>query len=218
MERAYYQCGWCHQTAVPFDEQLGLGRSQLSWGLQQALGQLSAALSFAAAVELLDDLTGVRTCAKPAQVVAEGLGEQVYLEAARRGVEQAQEVVVVGDGAAWIWNLAQTHFPGAVQILDWYHGDRRIWQVGQGLYGEGSPKTAQWVRAKLEKLWAGRVEAVVADLGRRRPKGRQAQELVRQARVYLANNQPRVRYPQFRAPGYHLGRVVVESACKHLIA
>ncbi|CAA9231488.1 MAG: hypothetical protein AVDCRST_MAG93-900 [uncultured Chloroflexia bacterium] len=52
---------------------------------------------------------------------AERFGWQVWQEAARRGVLDADEVVVVGDGAHWIWNLAETHFPGATQIVDWYH-------------------------------------------------------------------------------------------------
>jgi hypothetical protein len=46
-------------------------------------------------------------------------GWHLWAEAARRGVGQAAEVVVIGDGAHWIWNLAETHFPGATQIVDW---------------------------------------------------------------------------------------------------
>lgn len=50
---------------------------------------------------------------------AETFGWRLWQAAARRGVREAAEVVVVGDGAHWIWNLADTHFPGATQIVDW---------------------------------------------------------------------------------------------------
>ena len=65
-------------------------------------------------------------------------GRQLWLEAQRRGIDQAQRVVVIGDGAHWIWNLAEEHFPGATHILDWYHAATYIWQAAHALCGEGS--------------------------------------------------------------------------------
>jgi hypothetical protein len=50
---------------------------------------------------------------------AQTFGWQLWAEACRRGVMQAEEVVVIGDGAHWIWNVAEEHFPGATQIVDW---------------------------------------------------------------------------------------------------
>jgi hypothetical protein len=293
--RAYYQCGRCHVTAAPVDEQLGLGRGALSWGLQQALGRLSAALPFAPAVGMLADLTGVRVCAKTAQLTADALGqellqaeglqaqrllvsgvqlgaekaaerlyvaidatlvptdggfkeakiaaiyaaedevqagetsyvsgylgaepfgERVYVEAQRRGAEGGGELVALGDGAAWIWNLVSTHFPQAVQILDWYHVKKRVWELGEALYGEASTKTTAWVQGKLDKLRAGDVEGVMADLRRLRPKGGEARKLVRDARRYFTTNTARMRYSEFERHGYHIGSGVVESACGHVI-
>jgi hypothetical protein len=60
---------------------------------------------------------------------AEAFGRLVWLEAARRGVLAAREVVVIGDGSHWIWNLAAEHFPHAREIVDWYHASQYIWQV-----------------------------------------------------------------------------------------
>jgi hypothetical protein len=52
---------------------------------------------------------------------AEEFGFRIYSEAWRRGWEWAKLKVVIGDGAVWIWNLADQHFPGAIQIVDLYH-------------------------------------------------------------------------------------------------
>ncbi len=51
----------------------------------------------------------------------EQFGSLVYAEARRRGSHYAQQLVVLGDGAPWIWNLASKHFPTATQIVDLYH-------------------------------------------------------------------------------------------------
>ena len=61
-----------------------------------------------------------------ARTEARTFGWHLWQEAARRGALVADEVVVVGDGAHWIWNLADLHFPGATQIVDWYHASKGL--------------------------------------------------------------------------------------------
>lgn len=50
---------------------------------------------------------------------AHSFGWRRWQEAVRRGVLSSDEVVVLGDGAHWIWNIAEKHFPGATQVVDW---------------------------------------------------------------------------------------------------
>ena len=87
---------------------------------------------------------------------AEQFGERLYQEASRRGVERAGEVVVIADGAVWIWHLVAEHFPGAVQILDFFHAAERLHEVGRAVYGEGASPARQWAEANKERLWQGR--------------------------------------------------------------
>jgi len=70
----------------------------------------------------------------------------------------ADEVVVVGDGAHWIWNLAETHFSGATQIVDWYHASSYVWKAASAIWGEGHPERAAWAHQQLDALWEGQVE------------------------------------------------------------
>jgi len=58
---------------------------------------------------------------------AEEFGKRLYVEAWKRGWSRAEKKVVMGDGAEWIWNLAEQHFPGAVQIVDLYHARQHLW-------------------------------------------------------------------------------------------
>lgn len=205
LKRAYYYHARCHTHAVPLDEQLGLGASSLSPGLEEAICLVSAHLPFEAAVELIERLGGVAVSHTTAQQVAEGVGEEIaqaqqmeceaawdghlpqaprqaperlyvsmdgiivgmqdgwhelkvgtcyeverraptekqpegelhaihatylatqaeardfgkamWVEAVKRGVDKAREVVVVGDGAAWIWNIAYSQF-GAYALVE----------------------------------------------------------------------------------------------------
>jgi len=50
---------------------------------------------------------------------AQTFGWRLWQEAVRRGVLSSDEVVVLGAGAHGIWNIAERHFPRAIQIVDW---------------------------------------------------------------------------------------------------
>jgi hypothetical protein len=65
---------------------------------------------------------------------AEEFGKRIYLEAWNRGWSRAEKKVVMGDGAEWIWNLADLHFPGAVQIVDLYHARQHLWDLVRRLH------------------------------------------------------------------------------------
>ncbi len=94
---------------------------------------------------------------------AAAFGQRLVLEAHRRGLERAGLVAVLGDGAAWIWNLAAEHFPTALQIVDWFHASERIWALGRALYGEEAAQTTAWVEAQLARLAAGQAATLATE-------------------------------------------------------
>ena len=65
---------------------------------------------------------------------AEEFGKRIYLEAWKRGWSRAAKKVVIGDGAEWIWNIADLQFPGAIQIVDLYHARQHLWDLARKLY------------------------------------------------------------------------------------
>jgi hypothetical protein len=71
--------------------------------------------------------------------------EQLYAEALQRGLHQAELVLVLGDGAAWIWNLAKDRFDGAQQRVDLFHVNQHLWAIAHDLHGQGSPAAKAWV-------------------------------------------------------------------------
>lgn len=163
------------------------------------------------------DEAGRTTYVVAVQESVGSFGERLYQEAQRRGVEHAQEVVIVADGAPWIWNLAAEHFPERVEILDFYHAAERLHKVARAVYGEGTASARRFAEANRIRLLEGRVEDVLRSLRALSPNDAEGQEAVRLAVGYFRDNRSRMRYDQFRARGYHIGSGVVEAACKHVV-
>jgi hypothetical protein len=148
---------------------------------------------------------------------AEAFGPRLALEAHRRGLERAKLVVVLGDGAAWIWALAAEHFPGAVCIVDWYHASERIWELGKALFGVDAPEAAAWADGQQERLGKGEVAALVAEWRALACEGAAAEARDEQV-TYFTNQASRMAYDRYREQGLDIGSGIVESANKSLIA
>ena len=131
-------------------------------------------------------------------------------EARRRGFDHAQRRVVLGDGAPWIWNLADEQFPGAIQIVDLYHAKGHLWDVAKDIYGAGSDLGEQWAKQRRDELDEGKIDDILAALRVHAP----ANEEARKCLDYVAGNQSRMRYPEFRAQGLCVSSGVVEAGCK----
>lgn len=147
---------------------------------------------------------------------AEEFGQLMYLTGLQRGADQAEELVFVADGAHWIWQLVEEHFPHAVQIVDWYHATEYIWAVAHGVYGEGSDLAQAWADKQMTELWHGKVEAVIAACEKHLNPARQ-KDPAQKAITYFRNNRHRMRYDRFRAQGYQIGSGTIESGCKRVI-
>jgi len=144
-------------------------------------------------------------------------GKRVYAEAVRRGLNQSNRVVVLGDGAPWIWGIADMHFTGAIQIVDLYHALQRLAEVGKSVYGTQSSKWKEWAEPRGEALNRGDVESVVKSLRRLRPLELIGKKSVLNAIDYFQTNTQRMRYGEFREAGLFIGSGVVEAACKTVI-
>ena len=138
---------------------------------------------------------------------------RVVREAQRRGFDDAPRQVVLGDGAAWIWNLAGEHFPNAIQIVDIFHAKQHLFDAAKAVYGPGTDLAAAWGKQRRDELDQGRIDELVAELGRHAG----SCEAARKDRDYFSRNRERMRYPEFRAMGLCVATGVVEGACKSLV-
>jgi hypothetical protein len=147
----------------------------------------------------------------------EEFGRRVYAEAWRRGWAGAEKRVVLGDGAEWIWNQADLHFPGAIQIVDLYHARQHLWDLAAKLYPNDSPAQRRWVMVRKDKLDDGRIEALVRLLRSAADSHPQLAEQIRTEANYFESNKERMRYPEFRKQGLFVGSGVIEAGCKTVL-
>ena len=137
---------------------------------------------------------------------------RVEREARRRGFDRAFRQVVIGDGAPWIWHIADMSFPDAVQIVDLFHAKQHLWDVAKAIYGPGTDTAERWAKRRRDELDDGRIGALLAAL--RRHQGR---DEARRCIGYVRRNRHRMQYPKFRAMGLCVGSGVVEAGCKHVL-
>jgi GNAT superfamily N-acetyltransferase len=149
---------------------------------------------------------------------AEPFGLRVRAEARRRGIGQAQKVVFIGDGAAWIWELCRRNFAGAIEILDLYHALEHLHRLCEGLY----PGQKRWA-VKMEEAWTEQIkndeitEVIAAARRRLKQLGPQAEGSLETQIAYFEHHQQRMLYQTYRKAGLFCGSGVVEAGCRAVI-
>jgi hypothetical protein len=148
---------------------------------------------------------------------ASDFGPRLRDEARRRGIAKAARVVFLGDGAAWIWELARNYFPEATCILDFWHASEYLIGMAK-LIHPGAPATA----TELFTRWRGEMaQSKIADIliEAKSHLGREGIDIISlQEKInYLENQQPRMDYAKYRAAGLFIGSGIVEAGCKKVI-
>ena len=164
---------------------------------------------------------------------AQAFGAQLLTAAQRRGLGWAQQVVILGDGARWIWKLAARRFGGAIEIVDWFHAQQHLWVLAQLLYGEGTAAAHTWLATLAGELWLATTTEEVTILaqataeawatpGKDLPDGTPRRTQTRHRKVekalaYFTTNASRMRYGAFRKQGLPVGSGVVEGGCQNVL-
>jgi hypothetical protein len=148
---------------------------------------------------------------------AEQFGKRIYLEAYQRGWENAAKKVVLADGAEWIWNLADLHFPGAIQIVDLYHARQHLWELARKLHPNDVVKQKAWMKKHQRLLDKGKIIKLVLSLRSIASTNPEVIEKLRIETNYFERNAERMRYPKFRRQHLFVGSAVIEAGCKTVI-
>jgi hypothetical protein len=146
----------------------------------------------------------------------EALREQLYAEALRRGLGQAAGALVIGDGAVWIWRLADDRFKDARQRLDFYHAVEHLAAVGRALWGQDPGKLKAWLKPLVRQLKQESAVKVVEQLEEilsQLPQGESAQAVAKELN-YFHEHQDRMDYRAGRRRGEPIGSGAVESTCR----
>jgi hypothetical protein len=136
--------------------------------------------------------------------------QRVLREATRRRFTAAKRSVVLGDGAPWIWKIAQELFPRAIQIVDRFHVKQHLSDVAKAIYGSESKQAPDWAQRRHEELDSGRLSDLLRALGRHADRCEEARKCLQ----YIHRNRQRMKYPAFEGMGLCTATGVVEAGCK----
>jgi hypothetical protein len=138
------------------------------------------------------------------------------VETHRRGVETAGAVGAVTDGAEWCQSFIDFHRPDAVRILDFPHAGEHLAQIGQAVFGEGTPATDAWFTQQLHHLKHDGPTAVLAEVRQLAQAHANCPEVLEPV-AYLEKREAHLQYPAFQAAGWPIGDGAVESGNKLVV-
>ena len=146
-------------------------------------------------------------------------GGLLRTEALKRGLALARLVVFLGDGAAWVWELARVNFPMALCILDFFHAAEHLEWLAQALFGETSERvqTQRELWTQLLKEHPEGLAIVLQEARQALPRRGQRREAALAQIAYFENNRDKMRYAEYRARGLFIGSGVIEAGCKTVI-
>jgi len=147
----------------------------------------------------------------------DGFRRQLYAEALERGIRQAEKVLILADGAIWIWNIASDRFKDAVQRVDLYHVREHLWDLAAQLYGKGTEEAKEWVSPYLQwlkKRKNGALDVIesLQDLDPAAFSTKQQNTLEREIN-YFKTHENRMDYKTGKAAGEPVGSGAIESTC-----
>ena len=138
------------------------------------------------------------------------------------GLASAKEVVFIGDGAEWIWNIANRHFNNkrTTWVLDWYHLVEHLWEAAAVLHPDDRTEqvvqVAEWKRILRYdggiRLWRRLQEMQVST-----DQGTAGREAIESLLGYLKPRLDQTDYPAYRQRDMAIGSGAVESAGKQLV-
>lgn len=153
---------------------------------------------------------------------ADAFWVRVAREAGRAGVGRGvRTVVLLADGAAWIWLAGRTQLGLAgvevVEIVDYYHACEHLGTVASAVFARTPRRQRAWLVPLRRRLRDHGVGAVLRALGRLHPQTASGREEVRKALAYFGAHAARMAYPAFAARGFPIGSGAIESTCRHLV-
>ena len=153
----------------------------------------------------------------------EAFGKLLHVEAERRGLRQAETVLVLGDGGNWIDPLSEREHLHDQRIVDYYHAAEHLYDAARAALGRESPEVTKLAEQLKDALWDGRLDEVIATLRQHAerlgpPQGGDSSEHPRRVLAnnvgYFQTHRRHMDYPTYRRKGWPIGSGVTESGVK----
>lgn len=157
---------------------------------------------------------------------AEDFGRLARLESERRGIRQAEQTIVIGDGASWIDGLCERHFPRSQRIVDWYHAVEHLYEAARAAHPTDDSAAKELAERMKSLLWEGGegkfdelmtvLRGLSATAGDPPAMAMETdpRKVLRRTVGYFEKRRGDMDYPRYRANGWPIGSGVTESGVK----
>lgn len=136
-------------------------------------------------------------------------------EARRRNLGSAVESVFISDGAAWLREIARTHFPNAIRIIDYYHASEHLHDLARSVHPDHQEDATQRANCWEEWLLEDRLNDILSEA--RSLAGEKTHKMIEEQIPYFEDNAEAMQYGTFRKAGMFIGSGVVEASCKTVV-
>lgn len=145
------------------------------------------------------------------------VGMETYRLAGSPSLEATSQMALIGDGAVWIDEIHEEHFPNSERIVDFWHASEYVWEVARAFYGQGTKKAKIWAKIRIHLLKRGKQISLRRSLSHLHAKTPEQKKSRFDALRYFKNHGHQMNYPKYRKLGFHIGSGVIESGCKHVV-
>lgn len=140
----------------------------------------------------------------------------------KNGMADANDIVLISDGASWIRKTREKYFPKATQILDLFHLKENIMSFSQHIFNNNADEYMPWWKEVCKQVEEGRWEDVLAkpEVAIYKDKDSEKNKLrdgVVNLYSYIWNNRDCIDYPTYKAKGYFVGSGAIESGNKSVL-
>ena len=147
--------------------------------------------------------------------------KRIKAEARRRNYRDAKQLIVIGDGARWIWDLADKEFPFAIKIIDWYHAKEHLYNLAS-LLNNNNQERINLMAFASDCLYKGEIEKIEEKVHQTIIELNIIDDLQRLSEIhtelkYFIKNKEKMQYKYFESKGFPIGSGIIEGACKQLV-
>ena len=148
---------------------------------------------------------------------AEEFKKMLFAAAVKNGFMDVKEVVILGDGAAWIWNMANELFPDAVFILDYYHFEEHVYECANIVHPDDEVNKKRFAKEIIDGFMSGKIDDTIGNLKPEEYSNKVVSDKVGELKTYLKNNMDKMNYTDFKDKGYFIGSGAIEGGQKHVL-